>query len=92
MISKEDLKLGSVERTMFITMMARARETLREDGIISDRYAVEMYEKIKDIFPTEKGDWKSETGVVVRTVILDGYIRGFIEKNPEGLYQRRRGA
>ena len=56
MISKEDLKLGSVERTMFITMMARARETLREDGIISDRYAVEMYEKIKDIFPTEKGD------------------------------------
>ena len=85
MIGKEDLKLGSVERTMFITMMARARETLREDGIISDRYAVEMYEKIKDIFPTEKGDWKSETGVVVRTVILDGYIRGFIEKNPEAV-------
>ena len=85
MIAKEDLNLGSVQRTMFITMMARARETMRQNGVVHDENAVEMYEKIKDIFPTDKGDWKSETGVVVRTVILDDYIKSFISKNPNAV-------
>ena len=62
MISKEDLKLGSVERTMFITMMARARETLREDGIISDRYAVEMYGKAKPVLSCEPLFWTDTSG------------------------------
>ena len=64
---QEDLDLNGVQRTMYITMLARARETQRTGALVTDLKAVEMQSKIKDIFPVEKGDWKSETGVIVRT-------------------------
>ena len=67
---------------MYITMLARARETQRTGALVTDLKAVEMQSKIKDIFPVEKGDWKSETGVIVRTTILDEYIQNYINQHP----------
>lgn len=79
---QEDLDLNGVQRTMYITMLARARETQRTGALVTDLKAVEMQSKIKDIFPVEKGDWKSETGVIVRTTILDEYIQNYINQHP----------
>ena len=84
-IKKEDLDLSNVSRTMFLTMLARARETEREGGIVNDPMAVQMAKKIDGVFPVQKGDWKTETGVIVRTSVIDDYVMEFIEKHPDAV-------
>lgn len=84
-LSKRDLNLEGTPRTMFITMLARARETQRSNALFQDKKAVEMQRQLDGIFETQKGDWKSETGVIIRTTILDTYIGDFIRQNPNAV-------
>lgn len=84
-LTKKDLNLEGTPRTMFITMLARARETQRSNALFQDKKAVEMQKQLEGIFETTKGDWKSETGVIIRTTILDSYIGEFIRENPQAV-------
>ena len=84
-ISSKELNFAGVPRTMVITMLARARETRSSHPVIQDKIALEMENKIKDLFPTDKSDWKTGTGVIVRTTILDDYVGEYIKQNPDAV-------
>lgn len=77
--------LHDVSKTMFLTMFARAKETQRERPLFKDLKAVEIQKKLEISCETFSYDWKMETGVIIRTVIIDSYVRGFIKTNPNAL-------
>lgn len=76
-----EAKLKGVCETLLIPLWARAYETKREDSIIKDYKAVDMMDKIDYDFSKFEGTWMSQTGVAVRTKILDDEVKKFINKN-----------
>lgn len=81
----DKLNLHDVSKTMFLTMFARAKETQRERPLFRDLKAVEIQKKLEASCETFSYDWKMETGVIIRTVIIDSYVRRFIRTNPNAL-------
>lgn len=63
--------LEGVPETLLIPLWARAVEAEQEDPIIKDDLSVEMVEKIEYDFSKFDNAWMSQTGVVIRTEILD---------------------
>lgn len=84
-LQSDDLSLRGVPRTMLLTMLARARESRRPNPLFRDRKAEEMAQKIEKIFRTEKGDRRTESGVIVRTGVIDTYVKDFIKTHPDAL-------
>lgn len=79
------LKLTGVPETMLIPLWARAEETKRKDAIIRDDRAVEIIGKIDYDFKKFENAWKSQTGVAIRTSILDTQVKKFIGQYPKGI-------
>lgn len=77
--------LQGVPETLLIPLWARAAETREKKPIIRDEKAVEMVGKIDYDFSKFKGSWLTQTGVAVRTEILDREVRKFIQKHPEAV-------
>lgn len=74
-----------VPETLFVTMRARAMETIRSDAAIKDPDAVKMLERIKfDESPKNKVSKASQAGIIIRTVILDNVVAEYVSKNPQG--------
>ncbi len=80
-----EANLNGIPETLLITLWARAVETGRPDSLIRDQYAVKMMERIDYDFAKFEKAWLSQTGVAVRSQILDGATRSFIDQHPEGV-------
>lgn len=76
------VELGQVQRTLFIPLLARARESRSRRPLLRDPKAVELVGAI-DFNPATYG-----TGprfiVVIRTMILDWWVRQFLVDHPAG--------
>lgn len=80
---KLPVHLGPVQTTLLIPLVGRAKETLKENGMISDPKAVEIYESLDFDFSI----WENSSdisGAVVRTLIMDEDVNLFLEKHPTG--------
>ncbi|MGY6023502.1 class I SAM-dependent methyltransferase [Streptomyces spinosirectus] len=80
---KHPVELGSVQETLFIPLAARARETVKKRPLLRDPKAVEM---IRDIdYPAEKyGPGPGSSITVLRTAIVDSWVRAFLAEHPAG--------
>ncbi len=78
-------KLSGVPETLLIPLWARAVETKNSNPIIKDYKAIEMMENIDYDFSKFDNAWMSQTGVAVRTEILDNATKFFIDKNPNAI-------
>ena len=80
-----NLILSDLAETLLIPLWARAKETVRPQGIIRDAHAIEILKAID--FDHRKFDkaWMSQIGVAVRTELLDQAAAAFIGRNPEAL-------
>lgn len=78
-------KLDGVAETLMIPLWARAAETLEKNPIIRDEKAVELVSKIDYDFDQFEGSWMSQTGVAVRTEILDREAGKFIKQHPDAV-------
>ena len=76
------VELGQVQRTLFIPLLARARESRSRRPLLSDPKAVELAGAI-DFNPATY-----RTGlrfiVVIRTMIFDWWVRQFLAEHPGG--------
>jgi O-methyltransferase involved in polyketide biosynthesis len=76
------VELGQVQQTLFFPLLARARETESKRPLLSDPKAVELVRAIDFNAAT------FQTGmrfiVVIRTMILDWWIRQFLARHPAG--------
>ena len=79
------IKLSGVSETLLIPLWARAEETKRADGLIRDEFAVQLVEQIDYDFAKFARAKYSQTGVAVRSYILDHETTAFIEQHPDAV-------
>jgi O-methyltransferase involved in polyketide biosynthesis len=83
MPGKEQVRLGAVQQTLFITLAARATESQRKHPVLRDPRAVELLRSI-DYDAAKYGRRSGGSFTVLRTAILDFWIRRFLAAHPEG--------
>lgn len=74
--------LESVPETMLWTLHNRAGEAMREDGILTDPKAVEIYRAIE--YDYERSFGKSDASHAVRSKDFDREIEAFLSVHPDG--------
>lgn len=83
MTNKQPIRLGKVQETMLIPLYGRAQQTKAGRGRFDDQKAVEMVDAIDYDFTRFDNDL-SLSGAVLRTSIIDVWVREFLDHNPEG--------
>lgn len=78
-------KLQGVPETLLIPLWARAVEANRDEPVIKDDKAAAIMQRIEYDFTKFDNAWKSQTGVVIRTELLDKATRNFIKKHPDAV-------
>jgi O-methyltransferase involved in polyketide biosynthesis len=79
------IKLEGVSETLLIPLWARAVETKRPDAILRDELAVQLVEGIDYDFSKFNKAWRSQTGVAIRSELLDREVKAFITNHPESV-------
>lgn len=74
-----------VSGTMFLSLIARAEESMGKKPLISDDEAVRAYKKFKYIHVNELPDRCTGASAAVRTHMLDALVSAFLEEKPEAL-------
>jgi O-methyltransferase involved in polyketide biosynthesis len=82
MSEKNTVRLGKVQETLLIPLYGRAEET-RKRGLLHDPKAVEMVEAIDYDFARFAGT-RSLLGTILRTCIIDVWVRDFLVEHPQG--------
>ena len=83
--SAKPLRLSGISETLLIPLWARALETRRPDAILRDPIALEIFESIDYDFSKFEGAWTTQTGIAIRTKLLDEAASAFLAANPEGV-------
>jgi O-methyltransferase involved in polyketide biosynthesis len=81
MEDKHQARLGAVQETLFVPLAARARETQRKHAVLRDPRAVEMVRSI-DYDAAKYGRGAGGFVTVLRTAIIDFWVRGFLAAHP----------
>jgi len=83
--SKEPIQLSGITETLLIPLWARALETRRPDAIVRDPKALAIYESLDYDFSRFDGAWMTQTGIAIRTKLLDEGTTDFICKHPKAI-------
>ena len=83
MADKAAAELGDVQMTLFVPLAARARETRRKRPALRDPKAVELIESI-DYDESLYGRGWGGFVTVLRTLIVDWWVRQFLAAHPDG--------
>jgi len=81
MTGKHQVRLGAVQETLFIPLAARAAEMRRKHPVLRDPKAAEMLESI-DFDAAKYGRGAGGFVTVLRTAIIDFWVRGFLAAHP----------
>jgi O-methyltransferase involved in polyketide biosynthesis len=81
MEDKHQVRLGAVQQTLFIPLAARAHQTQRRHPLLRDPKAVEMVQSI-DYDAAKYGRGAGGLVTVLRTAIIDFWVRGFLTARP----------
>ncbi|MFE2541965.1 class I SAM-dependent methyltransferase [Actinacidiphila glaucinigra] len=82
-MERRRVELGRVQETLLIPLRARAAETRRRRPLTSDPRSVEVAEALdRDL--TRVGGRLTLLGPVFRGVVLDDWVREFLEEHPAG--------
>ena len=83
--SKEPVQLSGITETLLIPLWARAVETRRPDAIVRDPKALAIYESLDYDFSKFDGAWMTQTGIAIRTRLLDEGTTDFICRHPKAV-------
>jgi O-methyltransferase involved in polyketide biosynthesis len=76
------MNLEGVEKTMLLTLFAKAQHSQAKNHKFYDEKAIEVISKIDYDFTTSDKDMQMKYGVISRTIVLDEMVSDYIEKNP----------
>jgi O-methyltransferase involved in polyketide biosynthesis len=82
MTDREQARLGAVQQTLFIPLLARARAAQRRHPLLRDPKAVQIAGSVESDAKYGRGAGGSVT--VLRTVVMDAWVRDFLARNPAG--------
>ena len=77
------MNLEGVEKTMLLTLFAKAQYSQAKNHKFYDEKAIEVISKIDYDFTTSDKDLQMKYGVISRTIVLDEMVLDFIEKNSQ---------
>ena len=79
---REQPRLGAVQETLFIPLLARARAAQRRHPLLRDPKAVQIAGSVQvdAKYGRGAGGWVT----VLRTVLMDAWVRDFLARNPAG--------
>jgi O-methyltransferase involved in polyketide biosynthesis len=83
MAARQQARLGAVQETLFITLAARAAESQRKHPVLRDPRAVELLRSV-DYDAAKYGPGAGGFVTVLRTAIIDFWVRGFLAAHPGG--------
>ena len=83
MAEGERAELGAVQKTLFIPLAARARETRKRRPVLRDPKAVHMADSI-DFDTATYGRGVGGLVTILRTATFDVWVRNFLARNPAG--------
>ncbi|WP_407377076.1 class I SAM-dependent methyltransferase [Methanobrevibacter sp.] len=76
------MNLEGVEKTMLLTLFAKAQHSQEENHKFFDQKAIEVVSKIDYDFTVSDKDRFMKYGVISRTIVLDEMVSAYIEKHP----------
>jgi O-methyltransferase involved in polyketide biosynthesis len=84
MSEKISIDLGNVQKTLFLPLWGRARETQKSNPLLVDRKALEIIEKVDFDFSTITQNIQelSQIAWIMRSISVDQVVIGFLEKYP----------
>jgi O-methyltransferase involved in polyketide biosynthesis len=82
-VNKEQVELGAVQRTLFLPLVVRARETRSRRPLLRDEKAVELVRTI-DFDPGRYSLGPLGCMVMIRTLTLDWWVEQFLAEHPAG--------
>lgn len=78
-----DVKLTGIPETMLQTVFARAMETKKNRGLLSDEKSVSIINNLNYDFSNAEKDVPMQYGTIARTIVLDELVSKFIISNPK---------
>ena len=75
--------LEGVSETLLITMLARARESQRPDGMIHDEAALDIVKQMDYDFSRIHMQRHDEVAIIIRMRKFDNFVRQFLRRNPQ---------
>lgn len=85
MTDKVHQSLSGVPQTLLMTLLVRARETQRPNGVFRDEKAVEIVNRMEADFSKLVMQRHDEIAVIVRMGKFDKHVRGFLARHPDGV-------
>ncbi|WP_321413758.1 class I SAM-dependent methyltransferase [uncultured Desulfobacter sp.] len=82
---KTKVDMGGVSETLLLTVYFRAKESAREDSIITDTFAEDWVGQMAYNFEKFDKDRLSVVGVAIRTEVFDEIVSRFLKENPDGI-------
>lgn len=82
---KIDFTKNSVSETLLIPLIVKAKETKRNDAIISDAKAVEILNMLEIVASNYDGGSIAHHGILTRTDVLDKSVKAFLHDYPDGI-------
>lgn len=79
------INLGTVQKTLLVTLWARAIETNKKNAILKDRKSVEIIKKLDYDFSKLSLTNKSQIAICLRGLQFDRWVTSFLAKNPDGI-------
>ncbi|MBQ6100149.1 MAG: class I SAM-dependent methyltransferase [Methanobrevibacter sp.] len=76
------MNLEGVEKTMLLTLFAKAQHSQEKNHKFYDKKAIEVISKIDYDFTLANKDRKMKMGVIGRTIVLDDMVSDYIKKHP----------
>ena len=76
------MNLECVEKTMLLTLFAKAQHSQEKNHKFYDEKAIEVISKIEYDFTIADKDRKMKMGVIGRTIVLDEMVSDYIKKHP----------
>lgn len=83
MTVKISQSLEGVSETLLITLLARARESQRPDGLIKDQAAQDMVKQLDYDFSRIHMQRHDEVAVIIRMRKFDTIVRQYMTRNPQ---------
>jgi O-methyltransferase involved in polyketide biosynthesis len=85
MLQKSRSNLTGVSETLLMPLYARARESQRPDGLITDERAVAMVEHLDFDFTHLRMQRHDEVAIILRMCNIDQQTRDFLASRPDGV-------
>ena len=77
------MNLEGVEKTMLLTLFAKAKHSQQKNHKFYDSKAIEVISKIDYDFSIAEKDRFMQLGTIARTIVLDKMVSDYINKHPE---------